>query len=58
MPNKSVSVIIENGYKNLLFEMPQKAQLSNNKSSIKCKKFVLDSISEMVATKRSKLHEK
>ena len=58
MANKSVSVITENGCKNLLFETPQKAQLSNNKSSIKCKKFVLDFISEVVATKRSKLHEK
>ena len=47
MANKSVSHI-ENGYKILFFEKPEKAHLPDNKLSLKNEKFVLDSISEML----------
>ena len=48
MANKSILHIIENGYKIPFFETPEKANLPNNKSSLKEEKFVLESISEMV----------
>ena len=48
MANESVLHIIENGYKIPFFETPEKAQLPNNKFSLKNKKFVLDSISVML----------
>ena len=48
MANESVLHIIENGYKIPFFEKPEKAHLSNNKSSLKNEKFVLDSVSEMI----------
>ena len=48
MANKSVSHIIENGYKILFFETPEKSHLPDNKFSLKNEKFVLDSISEML----------
>ena len=48
MANESVLHIIENGYKILFFETPEKAHLPKNKSSLKNEKLVLDSISEML----------
>ena len=48
MANESVSYIIKNGYQIPFFETPEKAHFPNNKSSFKNKKFVLDSISEML----------
>ena len=43
MANGSDLDIIENGYKITFFETPEKAHLSNNKSSLK-KNFIVDSI--------------
>ena len=48
MANESVLHVIENGYKISFFETPEKAQLPNNKFSLKNEKFVLDSISVML----------
>ena len=54
MANKSILHIIENGYKIPFFETPEKANLPNNKSSLKEEKFVFESISEMLKIGRIK----
>ena len=48
MVNESVFHIIESGCKIHFFEMPQKAHIPNDKSSLNNEKFILDSISEML----------
>ena len=48
MANESVLHIIKNGYKIPFFETPEKADLPNNKFSLKNEKFELESISEML----------
>ena len=48
MTNESILHIIDNAYKILFFETPEKGHFSNNKSSLQREKFVLDSIREML----------
>ena len=48
MANESFLKTIENECKILFFEVPEKAHLPNNKSSLKNENLVLDSISEML----------
>ena len=44
MTNESILHIIDNAYKILFFETPEKGHFSNNKSSLQKEMFVLDSI--------------